>query len=270
MGVLPWIDSRGENPAVLQKLAPPSIIEPPTGGWYAELSSHELEERVAAAEEQLARERNPGFVNLLTGQRPDYIRILTAEQALEQARIHRDLGFVWPPPESDDGLPMHLFPPPAGALDTFVAWRGIIRSLSPEEYEQQAELPLFFGTDEKSRDLWLFQNALYATAEVLEPIEVLAVLEERTNRVRARVGKAVAALEQVESLAGADARRAPIPEDVRIFVWRRDGGACVRCGSKSDLEFDHMIPISMGGANTARNLQLLCASCNRSKGGNLV
>ncbi|MGO9901714.1 MAG: HNH endonuclease [Solirubrobacteraceae bacterium] len=27
-----------------------------------------------------------------------------------------------------------------------------------------------------------------------------------------------------------------------------------------------MIPISRGGANTVRNLQLLCETCNRSKG----
>ena len=65
-------------------------------------------------------------------------------------------------------------------------------------------------------------------------------------------------------------RRRPIPDDVKMFVWRRDGGCCVTCGSQEKLEFDHIIPLSKGGSDTARNLQLLCESCNRSKGGNLV
>lgn len=60
--------------------------------------------------------------------------------------------------------------------------------------------------------------------------------------------------------------RQRISEEVQIFVWRRDGGKCVICGNQENLEFDHIIPISKGGSNTARNIQLLCERCNRSKG----
>lgn len=60
-------------------------------------------------------------------------------------------------------------------------------------------------------------------------------------------------------------QRSYIPDSVRHEVWRRDGGRCVECGSQENLEFDHIIPVSKGGANTARNLQLLCESCNRKK-----
>jgi hypothetical protein len=63
--------------------------------------------------------------------------------------------------------------------------------------------------------------------------------------------------------------RRPIPDDVKIFVWRRDEGRCVNCGSNQDLEYDHIIPVVMGGSDTARNLQLLCEPCNRAKGGSL-
>jgi 5-methylcytosine-specific restriction endonuclease McrA len=65
--------------------------------------------------------------------------------------------------------------------------------------------------------------------------------------------------------AGNPPRRQPIPERVRHEVWRRDQGRCVDCGSRERLEFDHIIPVSQGGANTARNLELRCELCNRVK-----
>jgi tetratricopeptide (TPR) repeat protein len=60
--------------------------------------------------------------------------------------------------------------------------------------------------------------------------------------------------------------RATIPEEVRHAVWRRDEARCAQCGSQENLEYDHIIPVSRGGANTERNLQLLCEPCNRCKG----
>ena len=59
--------------------------------------------------------------------------------------------------------------------------------------------------------------------------------------------------------------RAAIPSEVRREVWRRDGGCCVKCGSRKNLEYDHIVPISKGGSNTARNIELLCEACNRAK-----
>jgi len=61
-------------------------------------------------------------------------------------------------------------------------------------------------------------------------------------------------------------KRKAIKPEIKNQVWNRDGGRCVRCGSNQKLEFDHIIPHSKGGADTYRNLQLLCETCNRSKG----
>jgi 5-methylcytosine-specific restriction endonuclease McrA len=57
-----------------------------------------------------------------------------------------------------------------------------------------------------------------------------------------------------------------IPQDVRIAVAAWDGGRCRQCGSTEDLQYDHVIPWSRGGANTVNNVQLLCGECNRRKG----
>lgn len=65
-------------------------------------------------------------------------------------------------------------------------------------------------------------------------------------------------------------RRGAITRHVKETVWRRDEGACVACGSTDQIQFDHVIPHSLGGADTAENLQLLCARCNRAKGASFM
>jgi len=64
-------------------------------------------------------------------------------------------------------------------------------------------------------------------------------------------------------------KRGPIPKDLKLAVFRRDEGKCIECASDFDIQYDHVIPFSMGGANTLENLQLLCARCNQQKGGRL-
>jgi len=56
-----------------------------------------------------------------------------------------------------------------------------------------------------------------------------------------------------------------ITAQTKKAVWQRDSGRCVNCGSNQKLEYDHIIPLSKGGSNTARNIQLLCEECNRKK-----
>lgn len=88
----------------------------------------------------------------------------------------------------------------------------------------------------------------------------------RQERHYERLRHQVEALENIDMLELEGAPREPIAENVRLFVWRRDGGRCVKCGSRERLEFDHIIPVSAGGSSTERNVQLLCEFCNRSKG----
>jgi len=80
----------------------------------------------------------------------------------------------------------------------------------------------------------------------------------------AKLKKEIKLLEKLEAIEIHKSRE-PIPEDVRFAVWRRDQSKCVKCGSKENLEFDHIIPVSKGGSNTERNIQILCEKCNREK-----
>lgn len=96
-----------------------------------------------------------------------------------------------------------------------------------------------------------------------EDVEIL--VKAKHQRLKDRVKRAKEYLEPSQASETAENRQT-IPRHVQIFVWQRDSGKCVNCGSQINLEFDHVIPVSKGGANTARNIQLLCESCNRSKG----
>ena len=114
----------------------------------------------------------------------------------------------------------------------------------------------------------MYEDRFYWEAEGYTAEEVKALIVAAELRRERRLEQAIALTAQ----AGVppEPTRPPIPEPVRIEVWRRDGGRCVRCGSQRNLEFDHVIPVVMGGSNTARNVQLLCEACNREKGPSLA
>lgn len=45
---------------------------------------------------------------------------------------------------------------------------------------------------------------------------------------------------------------------------------CLSCGSRENLEVDHVIPLAIGGSNEVSNLQPLCRTCNASKGSRII
>lgn len=132
-----------------------------------------------------------------------------------------------------------------------------------EQSQREHPCPLM---QDGPRRWWWFHDRFYSENEDLNPEDVLALVSERERRQRRKLERAHAAMHQ-EGTGGP--RRQPIPREVRLAVWQRDRGRCVECEGEFDLQYDHVIPFSMGGASTARNLQLLCAECNREKGASL-
>ncbi|WP_256972461.1 HNH endonuclease [Priestia aryabhattai] len=69
-------------------------------------------------------------------------------------------------------------------------------------------------------------------------------------------------------------KRAYFPQWLKDAVYHRDKGCCVIC--RTDLSkivningtyhIDHIVPLRMYGGNDSSNFQLLCESCNTSKG----
>jgi hypothetical protein len=56
----------------------------------------------------------------------------------------------------------------------------------------------------------------------------------------------------------------PLPSAwVRMHVWRRDHGRCVRCGGQEGVWFDYVVPPWEGGGNKEQNIRLMCERCGR-------
>jgi 5-methylcytosine-specific restriction endonuclease McrA len=136
---------------------------------------------------------------------------------------------------------------------------------------RQREIPVLVRSgrwNSRGREYWLYDDVVYSTDVHLTAEQVRDLVIERALKENARLARASAAAQR--AAVTPRPRRAPIPPDIKSLVWQRDGGQCVSCGSTVRLEFDHVIPVSMGGADTVRNLQLLCVSCNAAKGGDLT
>ena len=63
--------------------------------------------------------------------------------------------------------------------------------------------------------------------------------------------------------------RGMVTNRMRFAIYQRDGNRCRKCGSRYNLEIDHIIPIAKGGKSTMNNLQTLCHRCNVKKGANI-
>lgn len=154
----------------------------------------------------------------------------------------------------------------------YISRLGARLLLQCKQWADAAEdIPIKFPSFDRNKNtpLWAFKGSIYSVEyhnqiSYSDEEEQLLVLEfwdsERQKFERLR------RLYTSDTVERESHNRERIPEEVRIAVWRRDDGKCARCGSRENLEYDHIVPISIGGSNTARNIELLCEKCNRAKG----
>jgi 5-methylcytosine-specific restriction endonuclease McrA len=109
---------------------------------------------------------------------------------------------------------------------------------------------------------WHFRNRWYSDNDGLSADEVEVLLVARDKKLRASIKRAESLVATEQNPEGSSRY---IPEDVKLTVMSLDQGRCRRCGATSDLQFDHIIPVSQGGGASIENVQLLCGPCNREK-----
>jgi hypothetical protein len=161
------------------------------------------------------------------------------------------------------------------------------RFIQQAEYERSTFAPMSFADIESVKAIakpgvgqlrwaWLFREGIYVIERDPRPSERDAVILQikalhfQRDETFKRIREQVANFEAVESVLKSGPVRQTIPDDVKLAVWTRDGGTCVRCGASTQLHFDHVIPFARGGSDGVENLQLLCRSCNLAKGSRIV
>jgi len=141
----------------------------------------------------------------------------------------------------------------------------------------------------KSTQNALFQGAAQRFKDGTSPAEIVQVYEKLMRGVwvyngcfklvdtwSERSGRRIIFKFRLEMFSQADSPAADrllepsqtrvIPSPVKLEVWKRDRGRCVKCGRTDNLHFDHVLPYSKQGTSLlAENIQLLCARHNLQK-----
>ncbi len=94
---------------------------------------------------------------------------------------------------------------------------------------------------------------------VLKLLKRLASQPASTSGDHEIIARQVPGLERHDRLESVER---PLPSAwVRMYVWRRDRGKCVQCGSLERVWFDYIVPVWEGGSNTEQNIRLTCEHC---------
>lgn len=143
--------------------------------------------------------------------------------------------------------------------------------MTPEQYQQtgawQQHTPWCYGSAE-GRNYWLFRGLHYCENEGLDAPSVKALILTRAERRGREVERAKAVV--ARGRRSQPERRGYIPPELRQYIFERDDHACRRCGSRHELQLDHIIPVALGGSSEPGNLEVLCGPCNRTKGAALA
>ena len=74
----------------------------------------------------------------------------------------------------------------------------------------------------------------------------------------------------MQAMANDSRKGKEFPTKVKVAAWKRCGGHCENksCGAvvtRSTVQYDHVLPIGLGGEPTVANCQVVCLPCHKAK-----
>jgi len=127
--------------------------------------------------------------------------------------------------------------------------------------------------DKKDREQkTLPQNPVTTVRKSREGIPVRELFSEQTTMSINSTNATNAANLQAQAPLTADPQKNPyrgdrtLPIEVRRGALARANFKCENCSSTFALQFEHRIPVALGGRSTAENVLLLCRNCNFRRG----
>lgn len=150
-----------------------------------------------------------------------------------------------------------------GHVDYRLRSNNMCRSCSLEKMQRErTENPdrhsaRFKAWRDKNRDREVARHAAWRTENPEKHAEASARWRRNNlDAVRANNNKRRARLLQAEGHFTAD--------DIER-ITKVQGGKCADCRKRRKLTIDHIVPLTKGGTNWPRNVQMLCRPCNSSK-----
>ena len=119
-----------------------------------------------------------------------------------------------------------------------------------KEFRTKAPKKEILTLDEKMIHKFDRLRKEYGNLSSYELLDILLEEKLKTPKISSRKGSTVAKVSRY------------IPKQVKAEVYT---GKCQKCGSKRNLNYDHIKEFALGGTNSKDNIQLLCQNCNQRK-----
>ncbi len=116
---------------------------------------------------------------------------------------------------------------------------------------------------EEVRSLLGIRGAAMTYAELFDAMSDLSIESLNAKRFGKKRAAGAAMVEKAAIPGAQQVSQSYISKEVKFKVWNRDQGRCVNCAATRNLNYDHVIPVAIGGLSAANNIRLLCFACNQ-------